>query len=214
MLKRFALSAVLTAALSTATLSGQVESPAAYQHEAVMAAYSDAPWYAKVDIAGQLGTLPYREAVYTVDYDMPVVQVPEIVEPELTMYDEQQIRCLTDNLYFEARGEPRRGQIAVVDVVFNRAESAKFPDTPCEVVYQRNRRGCQFSWTCDRHPDRVRNRELYENLEELVTDLYVEREEAQVTRGATYYHANYVKPRWSRVFARTATYGNHIFYRE
>jgi spore germination cell wall hydrolase CwlJ-like protein len=160
----------------------------------------------RFESAGLGTSLSYKESLN--------LTVPEKVEHSLTNFDEKQIKCLTDNLYFEARGEPRNGKIAVVDVVFNRAKSSKFPNTPCEVVYQRNRRGCQFSWTCSGRSKAIRNHELYKDLEELTTELYMERDKAEVTRGATYYHANYVRPRWATSFSRTATFGNHTFYRE
>ena len=70
---------------------------------------------------------------------------------------EKSEKCLTNAIYFEARGEPVRGQIAVAQVVMNRVFSGYYPDSVCGVVYQNaNRRNrCQFSFACDRNPDRV-----------------------------------------------------------
>ena len=62
----------------------------------------------------------------------------------------ESLLCLSLNGFFEARGEPLQGQIAVHEVVINRVENPKFPDTICGVVLQENENGvCQFSWWCD-----------------------------------------------------------------
>lgn len=63
----------------------------------------------------------------------------------------KQTECVAAAVYFEARGEPERTQAMVADVVLNRTNDPKFPDTPCAVVRERRDNVCQFSWRCKRH---------------------------------------------------------------
>ena len=123
---------------------------------------------------------------------------------------EQQIKCLATNMYYEARGEGIRGMTAVGHVVMNRVESGKFPSSPCSVVYQRTRSVCQFSWVCGKKA--AMNKERYAVAMELARKIYFGNS-ADITRGALFFHATYVRPYWSRVFKKTAHIGNHIFYR-
>lgn len=130
-------------------------------------------------------------------------------------YQVRQRRCLATAVYFEARGEPTRGQLAVAQVVMNRVRSTLYPDTICGVVYQGQwrRTGCQFSFTCDGIADVPKDKNKWLLANELA---------ARVTQGeswlgdigyATHYHANYVKPRWRREMRRIKQVGRHIFYR-
>ena len=146
--------------------------------------------------------------------EVTVQQTIETIQttPTLTEEDRRQIECMAVNSYFEARAEPRDGIIAVHNVVLNRVQDSRFPDTPCGVVYQRNRRGCQFSWYCDGHSDNPRNRELYSELEELAEEVYTG-EHNDVTNGAKFYHATYVRPRWRHAMEKTTQIGAHIFYK-
>lgn len=123
---------------------------------------------------------------------------------------EQQIKCLATNMYYEAGGEGARGMIAVGHVVMNRVESGKFPSTPCSVIYQRTKYTCQFSWVCGRKA--AMNQERYAVAMELARKIYFGNS-TDITRGALFFHAVYVRPYWSRVFKKTAQIGNHIFYR-
>ena len=144
----------------------------------------------------------------------PVIQpIPEEeveLEYVLTNNDQQQIRCLAENIYHEARGEPELGQVAVTNVVLNRVEDSRFPSNACSVIKQRNRRGCQFSWVCQ--GKKITNCAQYNESLEIAREVYVG-EVDDVTNGAQFYHATYVRPSWSRVFQRTTRIGLHIFYR-
>ena len=124
----------------------------------------------------------------------------------------EQFQCLADVLYFEARGESVAGQAAVAEVVLNRVESGKFPNSICGVVHQSNNRGCQFSWTCDGKADRVRNPDAYAQVAKVAKAL-MEGAPRPLTDGATYFHTPSVRPAWAKKFTRTATVGSHIFYR-
>ncbi len=123
-------------------------------------------------------------------------------------------RCLSEALYFEARGESVKGQFAVAEVILNRVKSSKFPGTVCAVVNQgtgkRNR--CQFSYTCDGNPENIHEPAAYRNVGKIARAL-LDGAPRNLTVGATYYHNHTVRPRWSRVFTRTASIDGHLFYR-
>mgnify|MGYP003576829674 CR=1 FL=1 len=125
-------------------------------------------------------------------------------------------KCLATAIYFEARGEPTRGQAAVAKVILTRAATPGFPDTVCGVVYQnaKRRNACQFSFACDGKTDRIVERKAWATAQRVARE---------VTRGwwtladvgdATHYHATYVKPRWASKMRRLASIGRHIFYQE
>ena len=125
-----------------------------------------------------------------------------------------EIECLALNIYFEARGEPEAGQLAVGHVVMNRVASARFPGTVCGVIQQGGelrRYRCQFSWWCDGRSDKPRNKRLWEKSAELALSVYWGRSE-DPTEGALWYHADYVKPYWRKDFERGPKIGRHIFY--
>jgi spore germination cell wall hydrolase CwlJ-like protein len=130
------------------------------------------------------------------------------IERTLTAEDRREIQCLAENVYHEARGEPVRGQLAVALVTRNRVGEPNRPNTICGVVWQRS----QFSWTNDGRSDRITDQETFEAIYDRMYDFYVNNP-VDFTGGANYYHANYVRPRWSRVFRQTAEIGAHIFYR-
>jgi spore germination cell wall hydrolase CwlJ-like protein len=124
----------------------------------------------------------------------------------------EQFQCLADVLYFESRGESVAGQAAVAEVVLNRVESPKFPNSICGVVHQSNSNGCQFSWTCDGKTDKIRNQEAYAQVAKVARAL-MDGAPRALTDGATYFHTPAVRPSWARKFTRTAKVGSHIFYR-
>ena len=147
---------------------------------------------------------------------VPVVQVIEkekiVKEPVyLSKYDKKQIQCMAENTYFEAGHEPVKGRIAVNNVVLNRAKDDRFPSTPCGVINQRPARVCQFSWKCE-GGKRIRDGVAFAKAKEIAEHVYLGNY-GDVTRGAKFYHADYVSPSWGRVFARTTKIGAHIFYR-
>ncbi len=123
-------------------------------------------------------------------------------------------QCLSEALYFEARGESVKGQFAVAEVILNRVDSPQFPDTVCGVVHQGTGRKyqCQFTYTCDGYKEVIAEHDAYEQVGK-VAKLMVGGAPRELTDGATYYHTKAVSPRWSRKFARTATIGVHHFYR-
>lgn len=142
---------------------------------------------------------------------VPAAQAVEVEQPALSAYDRQQIQCLAENAYFEAGNQSRRGMIAVSNVVMNRSEDRRFPRTPCGVVRQKARGVCQFSWVCSRGRV-IRDYALFRRTRDVAEDVYLD-QVGDVTNGAIFYHADYVRPRWASIFRRTVTIGDHIFYR-
>lgn len=122
--------------------------------------------------------------------------------------------CLTEALYFEARGEQIKGQVAVAEVILNRADSSYFPNTVCEVVHQGTgeKHRCQFSYRCDGRSEDIANRPAWERVGKIAR-LMLDGAPRELSGGATYYHTTAVKPRWSRAFLNTARHGVHLFYR-
>jgi hypothetical protein len=124
-------------------------------------------------------------------------------------------RCLANAVYFEARSEPVRGQMAVAQVVMNRVFSDFYPNDVCGVVYQNSHRrlACQFTFACDgkskaihdRHSWTVANRIARQTLD---GQIYL----PEVGK-STHYHAAYVRPIWAREMRKLARFGLHSFYR-
>jgi spore germination cell wall hydrolase CwlJ-like protein len=125
-------------------------------------------------------------------------------------------RCLTEALYFEARGENLKGQYAVAEVILNRRDSKKFPSTVCGVIGQGSKSGkkyaCQFSYKCDGYAEVYSEKNAYFQVGK-VARIMLDGKSRDLTKGATFYHTGAVSPRWSRKFERTAKVGNHFFYK-
>lgn len=123
-------------------------------------------------------------------------------------------RCLAEALYFEARGETVKGQFAVAEVILNRVDSPRYPNSICGVINQGTGRkfACQFTYTCDGHKEVVHEPRAFERVGK-VAKLMVNGAPRPLTKGATHYHTKAVAPKWSRKFPRTATIGVHHFYR-
>lgn len=126
-----------------------------------------------------------------------------------------QWRCLTEALYFEARGEPVDGQYAVAEVILNRVDHPSFPNTICGVVTQGTGRqfACQFTYTCDGRPEEITNDAAWNRLGHIAR-IMIDGAPRDLTAGATHYHADWVNPRWARLFPQTADIGIHHFYRQ
>lgn len=121
--------------------------------------------------------------------------------------------CLAEALYFEARGESLEGIFAVAEVILNRVDAARYPDSVCGVINQGTgeRYRCQFSYNCDGKAETITEPRAYERVGK-VARLMLNGMERTLTGGATYYHTKAVSPRWSRVFDRTVTIDDHHFY--
>lgn len=130
--------------------------------------------------------------------------------------DRRNLTCLALNVYFEARGETDAGQRAVAEVTLNRVASNRYPDTVCEVVYQKNwdsrrkRYVGAFSWT-EFDVRSMPEGEEWQRAQQAAEVVYFRRGMPMVA-GALHYHAAYIKPRWARGKKTIARIGGHVFY--
>jgi spore germination cell wall hydrolase CwlJ-like protein len=127
------------------------------------------------------------------------------------------LTCLALNVYYEARGEPLLGQYAVAEVTMNRVASPRYPDTVCDVVYQkrwdplRKREVGAFSWTefdVVPHPEG----DEWETAWDVAKAVY-HGERPPMLNGAVHYHATYIRPSWARHQKHVAKIGRHVFYK-
>lgn len=125
-------------------------------------------------------------------------------------------RCLAEALYFEARGETTKGVFAVAEVILNRVDSARYPDTVCDVIYQGTGvlHRCQFSYACDGRKEVIGEPRAYERVGKIASLMLKDDAPRSLTGGATHYHTKSVNPRWAKVYPRTVTIGYHHFYRQ
>lgn len=136
------------------------------------------------------------------------------VTTTLSKYDHRQIDCLAKNIYYEAVGETKKGQIAVAFVTMNRVKSGYFPDDVCGVVKQKTGNTCQFSWFCQKKALTRPKPEQYNDLVPIAENVYFNHKYMKdPTKGALFYHANYVDPTWNRRMRKTEVIGKHIFYK-
>jgi spore germination cell wall hydrolase CwlJ-like protein len=135
---------------------------------------------------------------------------------DLSPKAKQQVECLAQNIYFESGHESKEGQISVGMVTMNRVKSGIFPDTICGVVKQKTQSTCQFSWFCEGKFDVKSlthfNDSLYNGVRELAVYVYANHDKIDdPSRGALFYHADYVHPHWKNVIYLTQI-GRHKFY--
>ena len=127
----------------------------------------------------------------------------------------KQLNCLATAIYFEARGESYRGQVAVAQVVINRVKHKLYPGTICSVVFQNQskRNACQFSFACDGIPEHVADKKSWTQAEDIAKKVTNGSLYLTEVAGATHYHATYVNPRWAGRMTRVTHIGLHRFYR-
>jgi len=138
--------------------------------------------------------------------------------------DMRQTNCLALNIYFEASNQTPTGQMAVAFVTLNRVKTHKFPDTICDVVWQKKwgpdsrRWVAQFSWTLDGKGDRPYNHKTDKNprweTAKKIAKVVMKFSDVlpDPSLGATHYHATYVNPVWAKDSVKTIQIGDHIFY--
>jgi spore germination cell wall hydrolase CwlJ-like protein len=127
------------------------------------------------------------------------------------------LQCLAQNIYFEARGEPLAGQFAVAEVTLNRTRALHFPHSVCAVVHEtrwdatRRRHVADFSWTGlgALYPE---DGPAWKQAMTVAGAVYDD-EHPPLVPGALFYHAVSVRPEWAHSHRPVATIGNHIFYR-
>lgn len=131
--------------------------------------------------------------------------------------DEKDLNCLAKNIYYESRGEPKEGKVAVGMVTLNRADNPKYPNDICKVVNQRTRTQdgkmvCQFSWTCMRMRSPNASDPLWLESVKIAKNLMLGRYEnwQQKYDNVHHFHSTSVNPGWN--LRRVARVGRHIFY--
>ena len=133
---------------------------------------------------------------------------------------ETMLICLALNIFWEARNQDIIGQLAVGQVVMNRVADKRYPDTPCKVIMQGPvyksgypvRHRCQFSWYCDGKSYKAREGRAFIQAY-FLAQIVIGGQYADVTEGATHYHADYVLPDWIESKTFTTQIGDHLFYR-
>jgi spore germination cell wall hydrolase CwlJ-like protein len=139
-------------------------------------------------------------------------RILDVAYSELTKDAKRQVDCLADNIYHEAGYEAEKGKVAVALVTLNRVEDPRFPKDICGVVKQKTQGMCQFSWFCTEVKTK-KGSEAYQSAKDVALYVYANYEKLHdITKGALYYHADYVNPGWK--LQKTVTIGRHIFYKE
>ena len=166
--------------------------------------------------------------------------LPDLVEGQregdlFTRESQPDLYCLAQNIYYESRADNLSGKYAVADVVLNRVNDPRYPNTVCGVVeqavmyeswttaqhkdlsdeeriYYPKRNKCQFSWFCDGKPDTPNQMQSWKESQLIAYNIITFGRFRGITDGATHYHATYVTPHWSTAFDLKGQIGAHIFY--
>ena len=128
-----------------------------------------------------------------------------------------EVKCLAQNIYWEARNQSIQGMYAVADVTLNRVKDKRWPSTVCEVVKQRKNAGgrwvCQFSWYCDGKSDTPKNRErAVFNLCTMIAYVRLKSKDSVLLPDVYWYHTDSVDPYWVDAYSHKVTIGDHHFY--
>ena len=138
---------------------------------------------------------------------LKIHRIMTIASDEMAAFRSKQINCVAQAVYFEARGEPKTVQRMVADVVINRTENPKFPDTPCEVVQERHGNVCQFSWNCQHHA--ITDVKAWDESK-LVAEAAIDRKDDH-THGATYFRTHKVRFKGMKPLRVTRKSGKMVF---
>ena len=143
---------------------------------------------------------------------------PRTPAERLNLDDKQRAKsekCLAEAVYFESRGEVKRGQIAVAQVVMNRVFSGFYPNNVCGVVYQNAHRklACQFTFACDGIPDKIDEPDMWQQAKDIAHDMLDGKLWLPEIGHSTHYHAYWVHPSWVNEMRRKYKIGVHSFYR-
>ena len=166
-----------------------------------------------------------------------LITLVEKKKPQLVASDKQAL-CMALNIYYESRSDNLAGQYAVADVVLNRVQDSRYPDTICEVIqqgpvkeswktkqdpdlpeserkYNPIRHKCQFSWYCDGKSDDPQSETGWAQAQYVAGAIMYSGKYRGMTEGATHYHATYVRPKWrlDRGMNHIGRIGAHIFYK-
>jgi spore germination cell wall hydrolase CwlJ-like protein len=144
------------------------------------------------------------------DAEKEKTAIRKIKTQNIHLANNRELKCLADNIYYEAGNQSTNGKLAVAAVTINRVKSPKFPKSVCSVVYQKTGRTCQFSWVCE-GKKRVRSAQQYAESKKVAEKVLLSGANHGILgRNVLFYHADYVNPRWN--LRRVAKIGDHIFY--
>jgi spore germination cell wall hydrolase CwlJ-like protein len=145
----------------------------------------------------------------------PATAFDLLVDKSGKKVSEKDLWCMATAIYFEARGESYRGQVAVGQVVMNRLAHKIYPKTICNVVFQNQhmRNACQFSFACDGIPETITEPKAWAQAEEIAKGVINGSLYLTEVGKATHYHATYVYPDWAPRLKKTTKIGHHIFYK-
>jgi len=195
------------------TVSPVQAAPAAVLPAAPQAATAEVAAPAPVAVAaeGQVAPVatPFSGTIAPITGAQPQPTLEDLVSAHAAdAAGDTEADCLAKAVYFEARGESTEGQVAVAEVVMNRAASGRYPGTLCKVVTQ----PAQFSFV---HKGRVPTPNFASAAWRKavgVARIALAKLADTLPPGVLWYHASYVKPSWGKRLTRTAQIGVHIFY--
>jgi len=180
-------------------------------------------------IAFQLGVNVGMAQTHTVlilppQESLPIPKAPPAQKKDLKIpmsytFSSEDEKCLALNIYWEARDQDLEGKLAIGLVTMHRVRSKYYPNTVCEVVWQKNkdkRTGkyvAQFSWTLDGRSDKPKNPQAWQRAQLIASAFADGAYIHDLTNGAYLYHAKYVDPYWSNHYKQVAQIGSHLFYR-
>ena len=169
-----------------------------------------APQFVSEEIIQPLPEDAAQEETQTDETAPSAASLRELVSSTGTDYAlSEQMKCLAGAIYFESRGEPLAGQLAVAQVIINRADSSSFPSSYCGVVYQRS----QFSFVKGGRMPSIRTNSAAWRKAKAIAKIAHEGQWESEAADSLYFHAKYVRPSWSRKKVARATINTHIFYR-
>ena len=182
---------------------------------------------ASVAVGASLNTRPHADQIRVIKVDKPVVRIvraPAIPAPIALRGAASDVvlarllaehRCLSEAMYYEARGEGAEGQKAVAEVIFHRMNTGNYGHSICAVVYEGAEQAvCQFSFACNGSREALKSPEPWREAQALAARILTGEEQLNnATGGAVNFHTAAVQPGWSAEYVRTVQIGNHIFYR-
>jgi spore germination cell wall hydrolase CwlJ-like protein len=201
--------AVVLCAGSAAVGAATVNNP----HTDKAAAVAVAPVVPPAAVKTQVVSTPVQAPATT-----PPLRATAVSDPAMAQLLAEH-RCLSEVMYYEARGEGQDGEMAVAEVVFHRLRHGHYGHSICAVVYEGagGGPGCQFSFACNGELAQHKQASAWRNAEVLAARILTGQTALGDTTGnATHFHAISVSPEWAEEngMERTAQIGNHIFYRQ
>ena len=209
--KTFSISAIAAVAMATVTIPG-VGGAAVLAQAADPAPAAElvpeTPLYVSEPVVQPLPAAPEPPVVAPILTEAgSLTELVGMVDSDAPMSDE--LRCLAGAVYFEARGEPLAGQLAVAQVIVNRTEDGRFPRSYCGVVRQKG----QFSFMRGQEMPQIRDRSAAWECAVAIAQIAHHGLWESEAGEAVFFHARYVRPGWSLTKARLAQIDKHIFYR-